>query len=323
MESSTSLRCGADDIDVHQHLWPPELVDRLRARSSVPYLRGWQLFTCGEPPFPVNPADHDAGERSRLDREDRVGLSCVSLSAPLGMESLPRPEAATLLGAWHAGAARLPEGFAAWASAPSVDPDLDEVQDLLGSGFVGLQVPATELLSPAAWNRSIPLLCVAEETDKPVLVHPGPVERHALAGDPPAWWPAVVGYVQQMHAAWWGWHAASVRASLPRLRVIFAAGAGLAPIHRERHAARGGEERPLDDKVFVDTSSYGPQAVDALTRVLGIDAVLLGSDRPYARAADVTAGDAARHALRNVNPRRALGLEETTTKEARPWPRAS
>ena len=30
-------------IDVHQHLWPDELVDRLRARSKAPYLRGWTL----------------------------------------------------------------------------------------------------------------------------------------------------------------------------------------------------------------------------------------------------------------------------------------
>ena len=37
-------------IDVHQHLWPEELVDRLRARTTVPYLRGWTLYTAAEPP---------------------------------------------------------------------------------------------------------------------------------------------------------------------------------------------------------------------------------------------------------------------------------
>ena len=41
-------------VDVHQHLWPDELVDRLRARSRAPYLRGWTLYTDGEPPYDVD-----------------------------------------------------------------------------------------------------------------------------------------------------------------------------------------------------------------------------------------------------------------------------
>jgi hypothetical protein len=41
--------------------------------------------------------------------------------------------------------------------------------------------------------------------------------------------------------------------------------------------------------VFVDTSSHGRQAVDALVRVLGIDALVLGSDRPYAQPFDLPA----------------------------------
>ena len=32
-------------IDLHQHLWPEPFVDRLRARSRTPYLRGWTLYT--------------------------------------------------------------------------------------------------------------------------------------------------------------------------------------------------------------------------------------------------------------------------------------
>jgi predicted TIM-barrel fold metal-dependent hydrolase len=248
----------------------------------------------------------------------------VSLSVPLGIEGLPRPEATRLLDAWHDGAAGLPGRFAPWASVPALDPDLDELRGRLAGRFVGLQLPATDLLSPAAWDRAAPLLRVAEQADRPVLVHPGPEAPQVLAGRLPAWWPAVVGYVNQMHAAWWGWHQASVRASFPHLRVVFAAGAGLAPVHHERHRARGGEHRPLDRGVFVDTSCYGPQAIDALVRVLGIDALVLGSDRPYGEPADAVAGEAARHAVRQVNPRRALGIDHTTAKkEARTWPRAS
>ena len=95
--------------------------------------------------------------------------------------------------------------------------------------------------------------------------------------------------------------------SHPNLRVVFAAGAGLAPVHHERHVARGGTSGPVDPFVHVDTSSYGPQGLDALVRVLGIDALVLGSDRPYAAPMAELMGDAATRAVRVTNPRRALG----------------
>jgi hypothetical protein len=75
-------------VDVHQHLWPAELVERLRARSRAPYLRDWTLFTDGEPPYDVDPQGHDVALRVAADRQTGVGSSCLSLSAPLGIERL-------------------------------------------------------------------------------------------------------------------------------------------------------------------------------------------------------------------------------------------
>src|SRR5690242_3551160 len=91
----------AGAIDVHQHLWPEELVDRLRARSKAPYLRGWTLYTDGEPPYDVDPAGHDVATRVAADREAGVVTACLSLSSPLGIEGLLRPEAQPVLDAWH------------------------------------------------------------------------------------------------------------------------------------------------------------------------------------------------------------------------------
>ena len=295
-------------IDVHQHLWPDELVDRLRARTRAPYLREWTLHTDGEPPYVVDPADHDAEARVALDRAAGTGLACVSLSAPLGIEGLPRRDAAPLINAWHRGAAELPDHFRAWASVPATDPDLDGLRSHLADPrFVGLQLPATQLLSPAAWERLGPVLAVAEAADAPVLVHPGPVPRVAVDGTVPGWWPAVVGYTAQLTAAWWAWHAVSGRALFPRLRVVFAAAAGLAPVHHERHALRGGEPQPVDPGLYVDSSGYGPRALDAVVRVLGIDALVLGSDRPYAAPLTELFGEAATRAVRVTNPARLLG----------------
>jgi hypothetical protein len=59
--------------------------------------------------------------------------------------------------------------------------------------------------------------------------------------------------------------------------------------------------------VFVDTSSYGAQGLDALARALGIDALVLGSDRPYAGPLGSLLGEAATRAVRVDNPVRALG----------------
>ncbi|MEP7090352.1 MAG: amidohydrolase, partial [Nocardioidaceae bacterium] len=100
-------------VDLHQHLWPASLVDRLRARTRAPYLRGWTLHTLGEAPYEVEPEHHDVAARIAQDQTDGVALACVSLSAPLGIESLARPEAATLLAAWHAGARTLPAHYRA------------------------------------------------------------------------------------------------------------------------------------------------------------------------------------------------------------------
>ena len=95
---------------------------------------------------------------------------------------------------------------------------------------------------------------------------------------------------------------------MPGLRIGFVAGAGLAPVQHERLQARGGSLGPVDAGVFVETSSYGPQAVDALVRALGIDGVVLGSDRPYGLPGDVrpTMGTAAALAIETTNPRRFL-----------------
>lgn len=303
-------------VDVHQHLWPEPLLDRLRARSRPPYLRGWTLHTAAEAPYDVRAADHDVAGRVAADRAAGTGLACVSLSAPLGVESLPRPEADELLAAWHDGAAALPGHFAAWASVADVDPDLEDLAARLAprpggsvcgvrGGFVGVQLPATSLGTPQGWDRLGDVLAVAAAADRPVLVHPGPVA--ASPADAPGWWAPVVDYTAQLHAAWWAWHAAGVRARHPGLRVVLAAAAGLAPLHHERHAARGGDPAPVDPDLFVDTSSYGPRALDAVVRALGVDTLVLGSDRPYAEPLAHLLGEAATHAVRVVNPRRLLG----------------
>lgn len=309
-------------IDIHQHLWPPALLDALRVRREPPWLDWWTLHLAGEPPFAVTPDDHDP-ERRRATEPGRVVLG---LSSPLGIEDLPADQAGPLLDAWHAGAAGLRPEFDAWAAVNRHDPDPATLKDRLHAGFIGLQIPATWWASPADVERLGEVLEVVQDANRPVFVHPGPVPTPtasaatSLPASPltskltspprPAWWAAVVDYPAQLQAAWWAWHAAG-RTDFPRLRICFAAGAGLAPAQHERFRVRAGHPFTVDPHTFVETSSYQRQGVDALTRALGVDPIVVGSDRPYGAPYATDLGDAARVAFTVTNPHRLLTGESS------------
>lgn len=290
-------------IDVHQHAWTPRLVAALAARDAPPRLRvgadgGWVLELAGEAPYAI--ADVPA-----LPADD-ADVAVLALSSALGVERLPGDEARALLAAWDEDADAFAPDRLAWGAVALDGLTPSDVDRALARGRVGLSLPATELGSPAALDRIGPLLERLAQHDAPLLVHPGPV----AAG---TWEPAVTAYVAQLQAAWVAW-ALHGRAQHPTLRVVFAALAGLAPLHAERlHArVRDAREAAFDDPLTVfDTSSYGPVAVDALVRVVGEDRIVLGSDRPYAAATPLGATFDAR--ISTTNPAALLRLRQAVT----------
>ena len=225
-------------IDVHQHLWPPPLLEALRGRRRPPRLHGWtlELELEGEPAYPIDPRHHDVDVRREQVIEDELDLALISLSAPLGIELLPAAEGSELLDAYHEGVTTLGEPFGAWAAASLADPDPDALAVRLAEGFVGLQLPANALSHELGYARAAPLLEALETAGRPLLIHPGPA---SVPRDVPPWWPAIVNYVQQMHEAWYAFGAFGRRRH-PRLRVCFAMLAGLAPLHGERFHTRAG-----------------------------------------------------------------------------------
>jgi 6-methylsalicylate decarboxylase len=320
-------------VDIHQHVWPDALTGELRRRSQPPRLEGWTLLTSGEPPFEVNPADHDVVLRAAQAARDGVGRVVIGPSSPLGIEYLMPEDAVPLLDAYHDGVAELGAPFAGWAAACLTAIDAAGLAKQLDRGFAGLQLPATAVADESGYRWCAPLLDVLAERDLPLFIHPGPAAGANAAGGNTvggntaggnaaggnatggntagaAWWAALVPYVQQLHAAWFAFRAFG-RPAYPRLRVCFAALAGLGPLHGERLAARGGvgplARGVVDPRVFVETSSYGSRAVDSVLRVLGVDMLVFGSDRPYAQPhPDFGLGGAARHAIRAANPARLL-----------------
>jgi hypothetical protein len=293
-------------VDVHQHLWPAPFLGALRARRADPRLDGWTLRLPGERRFYVDPATHDPGARAEQALADGDDVVCVAASAALGIDRLAPEESAALAAAWLDGALALGEPFRVWATAGVREPDAGALREALDRGAIGLEVAADALAAPDGLDRLEPLLAVLDAARRPLLVHPGPAGAENASARS-AWWAAVVPYVAQLHAAWWAWAHAG-RARFPDLPVCFAALAGLGPLHGERHRARGGPRGAVDPLSFVETSTYGRQAVDAVVRVLGVDVVCHGSDRPYAMPSPLGLGlgDAALHAIRSRNPERLL-----------------
>jgi 6-methylsalicylate decarboxylase len=140
------------------------------------------------------------------------------------------------------------------------------------------------------------------------LIHPGPVSALGAENRGPGWWPAVVSYVAQMHAAWFAFHAFG-RPAHSGLRVCFTMLAGLAPLHFERAAARGagavGGGR--DPRVWLEVSSYGPSAIAAVAAVCGTESLIRGSDQPYAAVPEYGLGAESAQLLDAANPARMLG----------------
>jgi predicted TIM-barrel fold metal-dependent hydrolase len=265
---------------------------------------GWVLRLHGEPEAPVDLTDHDPDRRAALAEADGLDRVLVAPSSPLGIEALPEREAEPLLAAYHDGVAALPAPFGAWAAVGLAAPDPAALSRLLDHGFAGACVAADALDGPAAYERLAPVLETLEARDAPLFIHPGRVAAATPSGGP-RWWAALTHYAAAMQRAWYAF-AVWGRPAHPALRVCFAMLAGLAPLHRERLVARGG--RPTRDPgVFLDVSSYGERAVDAVLREVGVDRLVFGSDRPVVAPGDLSLGEAVRAALRERNPSRLLG----------------
>jgi 6-methylsalicylate decarboxylase len=274
-------------IDVHQHVWTPELRAALARRDRLPLIREenelCMLHSAGEHPYVIDTDAEDAAVRTSLLDHDGLDLALIAISSPIGIEALPRAEALPLIDAQLRGVAGLGSRFAAWGPLLTDRPRPEDVDRLADAGVLGVSLTAGALESP---DRLAPLAAALRriaELELPLFIHPGrafgdPVPRCEL--DEPLWWRALTSYVNGMAAAWLTW-ATHGRREHPELRVVFAMLAGGGPLQHERLATRGGPPIDLrDPHTFYDVSSYGEDGVEAVARVVGHDRLLFGSDRP-------------------------------------------
>ncbi len=277
--------------DLHQHAWPVDFLAALEARHEGPSTErtgdvSWTLRLPHEPDCQLGEAEIDADwRRGGL---FAAGIDRALLVPPLaiGIDQLPADDARELLAAWHDASFALGAPFAVWGAVAARDPRVSDLEGLLARGAVGLAVPASAIADAAAIDRLGPVLEALERAGKPLFVHPAPPADGADAGDVAPWWPAVADYPGQLLRAWATWLDRGT-VLFPALRVGFAALAGGGPLMIERLAARGG---PVDaargERIFYETSSFGPRAIAAAAQAVGVDRLAFGSDRPVVAATD-------------------------------------
>lgn len=249
-------------FDVHQHLWPEQLIATLSRRSEPPRLVGSTL-ELREGSFETDLTAHELEARLRLLDRDELDVAVVSLQPTLGLEDAPE-----LAAAYDEGILEL-----AAASRGRIRPLSAGAG---GDGFVGVCVSAQRVVANA------------EDLDGLVVfVHPG------AAPPPPAgvpgWWTPVVEYTAQMQAAYASWLANGPEG----VPVVFAIMAGGAPFQAERLRSRG-EIAEAPPNVYFDSASYGQRAVDLTAAAFGLDRILFGTDTPVmdARLTREAIGDA-------------------------------
>lgn len=261
------LTAPLPSFDVHQHLWPEQLIEVLVRRRSPPCLRNRKLELAGEGSFALDLSEHDLERRLRLLDRDEVEVALVSLQPTLGINELPEDERATLIAAYHEGIRELVSAAGGRLRAFAAGACLDD--------FAGACVAAPDLVSGGETFDA--LLRELAEREQVLFVHPGPVEKDPAS---PPWWPAVVDYTAQMQAAYAAWLARRAGGK-QRPRVIFAILAGGAPIQLERFSSRGvSPQEALDPDVFLDAASYGRRALELCLATFGIRQLLYGSDVP-------------------------------------------
>lgn len=268
---------------MHQHVWPSRLVQVLRRRREPPRLDGDVLVT-SEGSFRVD-VEAALPER-RLELLERCGIDAALVSLQPTLE--PTPD---VVAAYHEGLDELSYPQLRPLSYGSVVP-----------GFVGATVSARALLEP---ESLAPLLSALEERSLLLFVHPG--AGRAVDGAP-AWWSPVVDYTAQMQAAYASWLWQGIR-RWPRLRVLFALLAGGGPFQLERLAGRGLDLRDaVAPNVYLETSSYGPRALEFCLSAFGVEHLVHGSDAP------VLDPESSLHVVRRFGENVAAALCEQTPR---------
>ncbi len=329
-------RSGVRTIDVHNHYYPPEYIEALRAGPSAVRLT---TDTDGNPCLHY-PGDYNVAVRGHRDIAYRAGvlddegvdLQVLSLTTP--GTHVEEPERAVELArlvndAFADVVRRYPGRFAALATLPLNDPaaSADELERAMRTlGLPGAMVFSNVNGVALSDDRYLPLWQRADELGAVIHVHPtNPVGVEAMTE---FWLMPLVGFLLDTTLAAASLVFRGIPEMYPRIRWVLSHLGGTIPYLVER-LDRGFEafrecrvhiDRPPSDylrRFYYDGVNFDPAALELAVRFAGADRILAGSDYPHrvgslplmketVRAADLKPAE--REAIMGGNAARLLGL---------------
>ena len=223
----------------------------------------------------VRPARARPGRPRHAGRGGRAAARPDRAVEPARHRVAARDEAEALLDDFHAGVLELGAPFELWAGLVLADPSPARVDALLDAGAVGLSLPAGALGGPAGIERLGPALERLAQRGAPLFVHPGPAAGDArlVSGADRPTWPRCrprgtrgrSGGGRRIRRC-----ASSSRCS-PGSRRCTPSGSPPAAARATRCTTRSRSSTPRPTV---------RKAIDAMLRVVGVDRLLYGSDRP-------------------------------------------
>lgn len=292
-------------VDWHCHWVSPALVSHLRRRVSAPHLvatdSGLTRLYMPRGELEFDPDLHDVSVMMTRMRAAGIDHSVLSLAGLFGVDTLPATEAVPLLGSYNRDLASLcrtnPGRFSGLAALPLHDLRHAErvLETALAEGLIGAVLPINAFRNPTDVMELRPLLDCLNRHRAHLFVHPGPWPGRAFTE-------AIVDTSSALNTALrhsvLGVQAAISEAMLtlcltdcldpyPDMTVQVAnLGGNLAWLaERMNHL----QQRRVPDaqspsqrlsRVYVDTATFGPLAIDLAARVFGADRLLFGTDAP-------------------------------------------
>ena len=283
-------------FDLHQHLWPEQLIARLSERRRPPFLSGSTLTTT-EGSFPVD-LDENRLERrlAALDTAE-IDVAVVSLQPTLGYEGLPPSERQPLVAAYDEGIAELVDasgGRIEAVSAGQFEP-----------GFAGVCLAPRSSSTRTVWGTSS---IRSRRAAGFLFVHP---DNGSPSPAKPDWWAALTDYTASMQTAVLPGSIAAPAGGRPS-RSSSRCSPAAAPSRWSGFAlAASTPGRCPPYRRYFETSSYGRVALELCLATYGVDRLVHGSDFPVVDPTPTmnairAFGKATFHAICDRNPQSLL-----------------
>ncbi len=290
-------------IDMHAHFYGGGLVEQLRQRTERPCLRsvnGAAQMLAMNGAFPFEEAHWNP--ETILAQMDESGVSRRMLTFPgaLCLDALPVAEIAGAITAFNSFMsdlqARTNGRLMGLAGLPLADPEL-AARELLRArrelGLAGAILPSDyfDTISDAQALR--PVLEAADNTGALLMLHPGPMAGQApapVAAEFPQYRTSAVALQAQTSQVVLTLLLSDMLDVFPRIRFQIINLGGTVPFILERMQSIARHRTPQTPfpterlrRLWFDTASMGPRALEAAVAVYGADRIMLGTDWPIFR----------------------------------------